>query len=302
VRPRLGINTCFAVKRWPRPGDWAPLVAGELGLDLVQHSFDLVDLDADAGELDAQAEELRTACAGSGLALHSTFTGLAEYSSSLLLHPDPASRRRAERRIERMIAFSARAGAPATGGHVGSLSVADHRDPARRAERWAALREALGRLREAAARAGLEALLLENMASAREPSTMAEVRDLLAKAEDGRAAVRLCLDVGHQVVDGTSGEERDPYAWLRALGAAAGAIHLQQSDAAGDHHWPFTPEHAAEGRIDPRRVLGALADGGAEAPVLLLEVIPPFEAADDGVLADLRTSVAVWREALEEAR
>ena len=33
---RLGINTCFAVKRWPQPERWAALVRDELGLDLVQ--------------------------------------------------------------------------------------------------------------------------------------------------------------------------------------------------------------------------------------------------------------------------
>ena len=42
----LGINTCFAVKRWPQPERWARLVRDELRLDLVQHSLDLVDLDA----------------------------------------------------------------------------------------------------------------------------------------------------------------------------------------------------------------------------------------------------------------
>ena len=29
---RLGINTCFAVKRWPRVEDWAPIVRDRLGL------------------------------------------------------------------------------------------------------------------------------------------------------------------------------------------------------------------------------------------------------------------------------
>ena len=55
---RLGINTCFAVKRWPQPERWAALVRDELGLDLVQHCLDLVDLafgdgDAEGGELPA---------------------------------------------------------------------------------------------------------------------------------------------------------------------------------------------------------------------------------------------------------
>jgi D-erythrulose 1-phosphate 3-epimerase len=298
MRPRLGINTCFAVKRWPRPQDWVPVVTDELGLDLVQHSLDLVDIDAPRDELAAQADAVRETCAAAGVTLHSTFTGLVAYSSSLLLHPDGAARQRAERQYGRMIAFSARAGAAAAGGHVGSLSVADHADPARRAARWAELHETLGRLRRVARSLGLDALLIENMACAREPATMAEVRDLLAEPSADDAAVRLCLDVGHQCVPGTTGAERDPYEWLRALGAGAGAIHLQQSDADGDHHWAFTAEHNAAGRIDAARVLDALEAGGAEEPVLLLEVIPSFEADDAQVLADLRESVAYWRSAL----
>jgi len=51
---RLGIDTCFAVKRWPRPEDWAPIVADRLGLRLVEHSFDLVDPD-DAAALEVEA-------------------------------------------------------------------------------------------------------------------------------------------------------------------------------------------------------------------------------------------------------
>src|SRR6516164_6782631 len=89
---RLGINTCFAVKRWPQPERWAALVRDELGLDLVQHSLDLVDLDSTPDQAVDEAERLRAACDAAGLTLHSTFTGLAAYSSNLLLHPDPAAR------------------------------------------------------------------------------------------------------------------------------------------------------------------------------------------------------------------
>ena len=39
MRARLGINTCFAVKRWPRPGDWARIVRDELGLEVVELSL-----------------------------------------------------------------------------------------------------------------------------------------------------------------------------------------------------------------------------------------------------------------------
>ena len=104
---RLGINTCFAVKRWPQPERWARLVRDELELDLVQHSLDLVDLDAPPAAVEDQAARLRAACAYAGLTLHSTFTGLAAYSANLLLHPDQAARDRARGWYRRVIGFTA---------------------------------------------------------------------------------------------------------------------------------------------------------------------------------------------------
>ena len=94
------------------------------------------------------------------------------------------------------------------------------------------------------------------------------------------------------------GDDRDPYVWLRELGRAAPVVQLQQSDAEGDHHWPFTPERNAAGRIDADRLLDALDEGGAEDTALILEVIPPFEQEDAGVLDDMLASVEYWREAL----
>jgi D-erythrulose 1-phosphate 3-epimerase len=295
---RLGINTCFAVKRWPRPADWARIVADDLGLDLVQHSLDLVDLDAGAGALARQAAELRDTCGAAGLEVASTFTGLIAYSTSLLLHPEPAARRRAAAWYERLIAFSAQAGARRAGGHVGSLSAADHVDPARRAALWGELAAALEGLTAVARSAGLDGVLVENMACAREPATIADVERLMTAGDARHVPVELCLDVGHQCVPGTSGDDRDPYAWLRRLGARAPIVHLQQSDADGDHHWPFTPARNAEGRIDAVRVLEAITASGADEVQLILEVIPPFEQDDGEVLADLAASVEHWRGAL----
>jgi D-erythrulose 1-phosphate 3-epimerase len=296
-RYSLAINTCFAVKRWPEPERWAEIVAGELGLGMVQHSLDLVDLEADA-PVREQAEAVAAACAARGIALHSTFTGLGAYGRNLLLDPDPAQRRRAAAWFRRAIDFTAAAGGRAAGGHVGAFSVADWRDEGRRDRLWDGLRADLRELAAYAGERGLEAFLFENMAARREPSTIAEAEALLAPAEGGRAAVALCLDVGHQCVVGTSGDDRDPYAWLRRLGASSPVVHLQQSDAEADHHWPFTEERNAQGRIDAGRVLDTLDASGAVEIALVLEVIPSFEHDDDLVLAELVASAEHWRTAL----
>jgi sugar phosphate isomerase/epimerase len=298
MRLRLGINTCFAVKRWPRPEDWAPIVAGDLGLRLVQHSLDLVDLTADDAGLERQAAAIAGEAAGRGLDITSMFTGLAAYSANLLLHPDAAERDAALAWYRAAIAFSARLGCSATGGHVGALSVADASDPGRRAARWRDLQRSLATLAAEAGAAGLGTLVVENLAAAREPSTIDQIESLLQPAGPGRAAIALCLDVGHMCVPGTAGDDRDPLAWLRRLGRGAPIIQLLQSDAGGDHHWRFTAERNRAGRIDADQVIDALGAGGVETAELILEVIPPFEQDDGAVLDDLRASADYWRAAL----
>jgi sugar phosphate isomerase/epimerase len=298
MRLRLGINTCFAAKRWPRPVDWAPIVREQLGLRLVQHSLDLVDLGAFEAGRTAEVAAIRTACAQHTLELHSTFTGLAAYSGNLLLHPEPAARVAGRQWLEAAIRFTAELGGVAAGGHVGAFSVADWRDGERRRVLWEELQTTLTGLAAGARTAGLDYLVVENLAAAREPSTMAMIRDLLTSGDRGHVPIRLCLDVGHMCVPGTSGADRDPYDWLRELGREAPMVQLQQSDTIGDHHWPFTAEWNALGRIDADLTIDALGDAGVETADLFLEVIPPFEQDDGRVVDDLVASVAYWREAL----
>ena len=40
---KFGVNLSFAVKRWPEPEVWAAFVRSELGVTLVQFSFDLLE-------------------------------------------------------------------------------------------------------------------------------------------------------------------------------------------------------------------------------------------------------------------
>jgi D-erythrulose 1-phosphate 3-epimerase len=294
---RLGINTRFAVKRWPQPERWARLVRDDLGLDLVQHTLDLVDLDASPAQVRCQADWLRAACAAGGLTLHSTFTGLAAYSSNLLLHPDLAARQRALTWYRRVIDFTAAIGAGSAGGHVGAYSIDDWRHPIRRRKLWAELGESLAELAAHAREQGLACLMAENLAAAREPSTPQMLSSLLTDGDEAHVPIRLCLDVG-QCVPGTSGQDRDPYSWLKRLGARTAVVQLQQSDGKADHHRPFTAQANAAGIIDARKVLAALDRSGATDMTLILEVIPPSEQDDDQALRDLCQSAEYWRSAL----
>src|SRR5271165_4154235 len=129
MRARLGINNCFAVKRWPRPADWAQVVRDELGLDLVEISLDLVDDIGSPAERQRAAEHILDALSRYRLQADTTFTGLAAYSRNLLMHPDAERRRAALDWYLAVIDLTARLGARGTGGHVGAMSVPDWSDP-----------------------------------------------------------------------------------------------------------------------------------------------------------------------------
>jgi D-erythrulose 1-phosphate 3-epimerase len=296
----LGINTCFALKRWPRPSDWASVVHNDLGLDFVELSLDLIEgTAAFAGRRDA-IERTRAALDANGLRARATFTGLAAYSLDLLMHPDAARRESALAWYRDVIDLTAALGCRATGGHVGAMSVPDWSDPALRAQRWEGLQHDLTTLAEHARNAGLDYLLVENLVAVREPSMMAQLEDLLSDGDADHVAWKLCLDVGHQCVPGTTGDERDPYAWLQRFGSRLAEVQLQQSDGLADHHWAFTAEHNAIGIIDPARVLTTLAASGARDVDLVFEIIPGWEDPDGRVVDDLRSSVEQWKAAIRD--
>jgi sugar phosphate isomerase/epimerase len=305
MRPHihLGINTCFAVKRWPEPHCWIRIITDELGLDSCQLSLDLVDPMLDERATAGYADAIRAEAATRRLLVHSTFTGLAAYSSNHLLHPDASMRDAAERWYERAIDFSARVGALATGGHLGALSVQDAQDRDRAQFLVRELHARLRSLARYAARKGLQFLLFENMAVNREWGySIEQAMSLAGISVAGGVPLVLCLDVGHPGALHTDSPTDDYLEWLRRPWPHPPIIHLQQSDRTGDHHWPFTPERNLAGIIRAESILEVIRGWqAAEHVYLFLEPIHPFEAEESKVLQDLRESVQYWRAALDGA-
>lgn len=301
----LGINTCFAVKRWPEPEQWIRLITQDLELDCCQFSLDLVDPLLDTDATSAYADETRRRAADAGLTLHSSFTGLAAYSWSHLLHPDARLRRAAVQWYERAIAFTAQLGARGTGGHLGAYSVADAAHARRSQQLLAELREHLQSLARMSAEHGLDFLLFENMAVPREVGHSIQEAQWLAEiTADGGVPLVLCLDVGHPCALHTGTPSDDYLAWLRERWPKPPIIHLQQTDRTGDHHWPFTREYNQRGIIEASQVIAEIQLSStwsqADDVYLFLEPIHPFETDDSVVLEELRESVRYWRAALAQ--
>ncbi len=296
----LGINTCFAVKRWPEAEQWLTIVEQELGLDCCQFSLDLVDPMLDEAVTASYAKTVHTYAAVRGIFLHSTFTGLAAYSWSQLLHPDGAMREAAMRWYERAIDFTAHLGALGTGGHIGALSVQDATNDPRKQALIQELRERLAALSRYAARQGLQFLMFENMAVSREwGHSIEEAYSLTSLVAGGGVPILLCLDVGHPCALHTGTASDDYLAWLAHPWPRTPVIHLQQTDRTGDHHWPFTPEYNSQGIVSAASILETIKQWPDDVDVyLFLEPIHPFEANDASVLRDLRQSVQYWQEAM----
>lgn len=297
----LGINTCFAVKRWPEPEQWVSIVKDELGLNCCQFSLDLVDPMLDEVATAAYADEVRECAARHDLFLHSTFTGLAAYSWSQLLHPDERMRTAAMRWYELAIDFTARLGALGTGGHIGALSVQDATNEERKRPLLIEMRERLESLSRYAASRGLKFLLFENMAVTREwGHSIEEAQSLANLVVGGGVPILLCLDVGHPCALHTGTASDDYLAWFAQPWPQTPVVHLQQTDRTGDHHWPFTQEYNGKGMIQAGSVLNALRQWPEHRDVyLFLEPIHPFEADDSSVLHDLRESVEYWQMAMQ---
>lgn len=300
ARPRLtlGLNTCYAVKRWPQPEQWAQ-VAVDLGISAIQLSLDLLPLGDSLAPAMRYAERTAEVAARTGLTVHSAFTGLAAYSSSLLLADDAQDREDAERWYAGMIAVAAAAGASGFGGHVGALSVSAAANPGLRADRIAWELDAMARLAEVAAAEGLDHLQFENLAVTREYGHSVAEAHAIEEALVGSAVPwRLCLDLGHPPALPPSSGSNDPTRWLEESWRSTPVVQLQQSPWGADHHGPFTPETNAQGAVDRDAVLARMIDWPPEDIPMFFEIIHPHEAPDETVVGDLRQSIEFWREGM----
>lgn len=293
----LGINTCFAVKRWPEPDLQMEFIAKELGVEYVQFSFDLLDPRTSEPARSKMCRLYKEAAEKYRLKIQSTFSGLCAYSYSFLLHPDPGMRLDAVRWFEEAIKVTSLLGAEATGGQIGALSMRDWKSEKKSAQLVKEMFHSLEHLTEIARGEGLNYLIWEPMAVAREMPTRIEQAKLLYEQVNANVSlpVKYCIDLGHQCAYTETGRDRDPYAWLTELGAYAPVIHIQQTDGLRDHHWPFTKEYNKIGIIDPAKVIDALNNSGAKEVILYLEAIHGFEEKEETVLDEIKESIEYWQ-------
>ena len=289
----VGVNLCFAIKRWPEPEEWARIAADELGVSTVQFTMDLIDPWWPESDRAAMAARVREAAGRRGIAIHSVQIGLAGYTYNGLLHPDETARRLAEEWWRRSIDLAAELGAGAAGGPIGALSVADAASPERRKALYAEVVGRLGGLADHAKRSGLDALLVEPTPLPREiPSTIDEAKRLVADTSGGAVPLWFVIDVGHALYRPLYGEDASLVPWLTELRDHIGVLHLQNHDYRADAHWGW-PD--ARGSYDPAGFHREVSEAGLDHLPVFIEVFSPFEQADDEIVPLIRSSLAACR-------
>jgi D-erythrulose 1-phosphate 3-epimerase len=284
----FGINLGFAIKRWPQPQQWAALVREELGLELVQFSFDL--LDPWWPEHRRVAARVRRAAEHYGIRIHSAQIGLAKYTYNGLLHPDPDARGAAVEWWRRAIDVAVELGCIAMGGPVGAMTVPELQRPSIRTKRYEELLRTLATLSEYARATGLSRLLVEPTPLLREIPSSIEESKRFAHDLESRCVVPVgyVLDVGHALFQPMYGGQILLADWLGELAPYISVLHLQNTDFQSDSHWGWPDER---GLFDVSAFASDVHTAGLAGAPVFLEIFDAFEANDDWVLQHAVSSV-----------
>ncbi len=295
---RLGINTGFAVNRYPEPEDWSFLVGEILGLRYLQFTADLLNPNLPDKILDDYIERTNQACKYYNVNISSTFTG-AFTRVNHLAHPDSRVRNYWVEWFKRYVDISVALGAVSMGSHFGIFSANDNQDPKKREERREQNIELWHEIGKYAVKKGLKFLAWEPMSISREQGeTLAECQRL---QEDVNKAspipFKLCLDVDHGDLSSSNPDDTDPYVWIKTFGRDSPLIHLKQTIDDKGGHWPFTEEFNKKGKIIPKKLLFTLESIKVDNVDLILELsFREREPFDSQVISVLKESVAFWRE------
>lgn len=298
----LGINTGFAINRFPEPEQWIKIVADELGLNRVQFTADLLNPALPEPVVLAETQKIRHLCDRKGIWVQSSFTS-AFTRVNHVLHPNPEIRRVWFDWFKRFFEMSRALGAEGSGSHFGILSVNDNEDAERRARRIRQGVDAWRELAEFGAGLGFRYLIFEPMSIPREVGeTISATAEILDMCRDFPIPMQLCLDVDHGDLQSPDPKDTDAHAWIRAFGKQTPCIHIKQSLKDKGGHYPFTEEYNKRGKIVPEEIIASLKAAKVEKCTLLLEISHrerwPY---DYNVIKDLKESVEYWRPAVDRA-
>ncbi len=299
----MGINTGFATNRFPEPEVWLKIVGKDLGLRYVQFVADLLNPFLPQKVIEHEIDKLKKNALRYNVKVDTTFTSTFTRVNHLL-HPDALQRKVWFDWFRRWFEISAKLGARGSGGHLGSMSVADFNNEKRKKFLIEESISSWCKLARLGAKLGFEFLIFEPMSIPREMAcTIDSTKELLEKMNENDLPIpiRLCLDVDHGDLASFDSRDTDPYAWLRELAQFSPIVHIKQSTKDKSAHWPFIKKYNKIGIISPPKAMEAIEASGAKEVILLLEISHRERyPAEYQVIDDLKESVEYWRKYIKE--
>ncbi|MFC1566342.1 sugar phosphate isomerase/epimerase family protein [bacterium] len=294
---KLGINTGFALNRFPMPEEWIPLVADKFGLEIVQFTADLLNPGLPDDIIKDNILRLKKLSKDYKIQFKHSFTS-AFTRVNHLAHPDPLLRKYWKNWFKKFVDISSELGAESMGSHAGIFSVQNNNNQSIKEQRFMQVVDAWHDIAKYAKEKGIKYLTWEPMSIPREMGETIEETKRIQKAfnENTVLPIKLCLDVDHGDVSSENPDDTDPYKWLEVFGKQTALLHIKQTFENKGGHWPFTREYNEQGKITPKKLLDALNQSNVKDITLLLELSfrerEPFESR---VIDDIKESIEYWR-------
>lgn len=293
----FGVSLSFAVKRWPEPSEWTKFLVEELDIKDAQFTFDLIDPFWDKTRRSQMVNDAKKCCKNHGISIHSAFAGLAYYTFNGLMNQDAGARESSKQWWYSAVELSSELETPIIGGPLGGMTVSVSKNKALSENLYQEQIEFIFSLCEHAKKMGLKTIMFEPTPLKREfPHSVEQALTMAEELRNTAIPVRFLVDIGHALYQPLYGEKANMIDWLEKLKNHIGAIHLQNTDFQSDSHWGWPHKN---GNFDVSDFFKLLESQQLSHLPMFLEVFYPFELSDEEVIANIKSSVAYCKSALQ---
>lgn len=293
----LSLNTNPLVNRFAEPDDLIDTVAHKLKIRDLQLTHEFINPSWPAPIIRRLTRDMYRSMQTTGVRVTSGMTGpygrLNHFG-----HPDRDVRRYYVNWFKNFADIIADLGGDSIGTQFAIFTYKDFDDLARREELIKVAIDCWFEVAEHSRNAGLKYVFWEPMSVGREfGPTIADTMSLQQRLMNANLAIPMWMmaDIDHGDITSSNPDDTDPYAWARAVPKVSPIIHIKQSMMDKSGHKPFTAQFNAVGAIQPKPLIAALAEGGAENNEICLELsFKEREPNDRCVIKDIAESVAFW--------
>ena len=299
---QFGINTGFAVNRFPLHQDWISLISDTFGLEFAQLTADIINPSLPDKIYYENAKLISIYTKKNNLVINSLFTG-AFTRVNHFSHPDKNIRNYWQQWFQKFVNLAEILEVESIGSHLGILTFYDEKNIKLRKLRTEQCINEWHKLAYYASSRGLKFITWEPMSIAREfGETINKCKKIHKKLnQNSPLPFKLCLDVDHGDVQSKNPKDTNPYIWLEELVNDSSELHLKQSNKNKMGHWPFTNEYNRTGKIVPNKILNIIKSSKHSSYKLFLELsFKERQPFDKNIIKTIKESVKYWQSFLKD--